>query len=189
MRGFYNELGKHMQLTKSVKRALEKVATVEVFEKREMIVSAGAVCTKMYFIEKGMIRSYSENQEREMTEWIYFPGDFTSCWESIFYNQKSEENLEAIAETKVIAIDYQDLEKLFVEYPQLEHWWRKLMEGYALDYKRFSQYMRFATASEKYEFYRNNFPETTGVKLGYIASFLGMTQETLSRLRKQVNLI
>ena len=59
------------------------------------------------------------------------------------------------------------------------------MEKYTLYFNQFMQQMRFATAKEKYDYFLNTFPSNSKIKLGYIASFLGMSQETLSRLRKQ----
>jgi len=171
-------------LSAAAKKDLKRCLKVQHFSKKERVIEQGEISTKMYLIMKGVVRSFQYRNEKEVVTWLYYPEMYFAAWGSFLNQSKSDEVFECATDTALISIEYSDLQKLFKKHVSMESWGRKLMEHYTIYYNRFSQQMRFATAQEKYDFFLKNFPQQPKIKLGYVASFLGIRQETLSRLRK-----
>ncbi len=172
-------------LSAAAKKDLRQCLIVQHFPKKEKVIEKGKKSTKLYFVLKGAVRSFQYRKEKEITTWIYHSHKYFAAWDSFFYQSKNDEIFEVVDGATLVSIEYEELQQLFKMHPALEKWGRKLMEEYMVCFNQFNQQMRFATAQEKYEFYLRQFPPQPKIKLGYIASFLGITQETLSRLRKK----
>lgn len=185
MEALIENMNRLVPISALAKRGLEQNLVVLHFSKKEKIIERGEVCSKLYFVLNGSVRSYQKRNKKEITTWIYHPNIYFAAWDSFLNQSKSEEVFESMADTTLVSIEYDELQALFKKHASLEIWGRKLMEQYTIYFNRFNQQMRFATAQEKYDFYLKHFPQQPKVKLGYIASFLGITQETLSRLRKK----
>lgn len=188
MSALINSIEQLVSLPKLVKKDLLANIERHHFSKRSLLVKSGSYCNQLYFIEKGMVRTFYHLPDKEITSWLYSSGQFVSCWDSFLKQQASEENLEALTKVTVEAMPYNKLQMLFDKHPCLERWGRKLMESYTLYFNAFNQQIRFATAKEKYTYFLQTFRYKQKIKLGHIASFLGMTQETLSRLRKEATI-
>ena len=179
-------INEFVKLSTAAKKSLKQILKTQHFSKKERVVKQGEISSRLYFVDKGAVRSFQFRNEKEITTWIYHPDMYFAAWDSFLYQTQSDENFEIIADATLISIEYEALQQLFKNHPSLEIWGRKLMEQYTVYFNRFNQQMRFATAQEKYDFYIKHFPKQPKVKLGHIASFLGITQETLSRLRKKI---
>lgn len=184
MEKLIKNIEKCVKLPKVAKKELLNCALMHHFQKGDAIVKIGENCTQLFFIDTGIVRSYLNKNDREITTWLYYPEEFVSVWDSFLNQQMSNEIIEAVTCLTLISIEYEQLQRLFKKHPALEVWGRKLMEGYTLYFNRFNQKLRFATAQEKYDYFLESFPQEQKIKLGYVASFLGMSQETLSRLRR-----
>ena len=172
-------------LSAAAKKDLRQCLIVQHFSKKEKVLEKGRKSTKLYFVLKGVVRSFQYRKEKEVTTWIYYPNIYFAAWDSFLYQSNNDETFEVLEDVILVSIEYEELQQLFKLHPVLEKWGRKLMEEYMVCFNQFNQQMRFATAQEKYDFYLKEFPDQPKIKLGYIASFLGITQETLSRLRKK----
>ncbi len=139
---------------------------------------------KLYYIEKGIFRTYYIHNEKEITSWFYTENQFLTSW-SGFYNQEtSHEYIEALEEATIYSIEYSAYQKLINSYPSFERFTRLLAEEQLAFIDSFFKGYLFMTASEKYKLLLSIIPDIElRVKLGYIASFLGISQETLSRIR------
>lgn len=145
---------------------------------------ADKVCTKSYFIQKGLFRTYFLKDEKEISE--YFPAENEWCNspKSFITRQKDIYYIDAIENTEAFCLDVNDLVYLFDNFPEMERYSRLSMGtvfGHLME--RITS-MRFTTAKEKYGHFIETYHDIYHrIPLGMIASYLGITQETLSRIR------
>ncbi|MCF0069984.1 Crp/Fnr family transcriptional regulator [Dyadobacter sp. CY261] len=171
---------------------LVKVASFfkpEIVKKGEYYLKTGKLCQKLSFIQSGMLRIYVDLEDREVTQWICTQGYFVADLASLVFEKPARWNIQALADTTVYTIDKRDYDRLGEYIPR----WpvtEKLFIAHCfttLEDRVFS--FLSMTAEQRYnllfESHRDIF---TQVPLQYIASMLGMTPETISRIRrKQLN--
>jgi CRP-like cAMP-binding protein len=142
------------------------------------------IASNAYFIVKGFARTYYYKNEKEITNNLCPENRIFISASSFYTNQPSYETGELIEDSDMIVLTNENIEKLCLKYLELNFMIRRLVEIFyvVLDQRTYSIHMK--TAEEKYNFLLQNNPDFfQRVSLGHIASFLGMTQETLSRLR------
>lgn len=155
-------------------------------KKGTQLLQAGSTCRNLYFMEKGVARTYAESPEREVSSWFYPENQFVTSWYSFLQQQPSFEYIEMIEDGVINSISYQALQGLYNSHSEVERFGRLMVEEQLAFIDYFSRGYLFMTAKEKYDLLNSYFPDITmRVKLGHIASFLGITQETLSRIRSQ----
>jgi len=154
--------------------------------KNQTLVREGQICTKLYFIEHGAGRSlYLKEDGKEITQWFFTEGKFMSSIESFFQQIPSIYYLEMLEDSVVYSITRENLDRLFEKYHNMEKFGRLLSTEMLTRVVNKLNALQFQTARERYEYMLTEFPDiSTRVPLGYIASYLGMTQETLSRIRR-----
>lgn len=158
----------------------------ETVEKNQTLVREGQVCSKLYFIEKGVGRSYYlKNDGKEITQWFFTEGKFMSSIESFFQQNPSLYYLEVLEDSVVHSISRQKIDLLFSRYQNMEKFGRLLSTEMLTKVVNKLSAIQFQTARERYDYMLTEFPDISHrVPLGHIASYLGMTQETLSRIRR-----
>ncbi len=149
-----------------------------------MVHHAERVCTTSCFILQGMLRVYYLKDGREVSEYFCAEGEWTNSPRSFTQQQLDIYYIDAIEDTKVCCIQVQDLVYLFNNFPEMERYARLSMGtllGHLLE-RVTSQ--RFTTAHEKYAHFCQAYHNIHHrIPLGMVASYLGITQETLSRIR------
>jgi CRP-like cAMP-binding protein len=169
-----------------LKILLEKIEMVE-FPARFKLIKTGSKVYKIFFIEKGASRSYYFKEGKEITTWFTFENEFITSFYSFISKEPSNETIELLEDSVLWELRFDDLNKLTEEYAAINHLYRKVLE---LNFVRQEKLLteRFSTAKEKYENLTSNYPQILQrVPLGYIASFLGITQSTLSRIRHKLS--
>lgn len=158
-----------------------------VIPKNQLLVEQGQVCRYLYFIEKGIGRSYYLNQDgKEITQWFFGEEKFMTSLESFFQERPSLYYLEVLEDTEAYAISREDVDLLFHRYHKVERFVRLLTTEMLSKVVNKLNAVQFQQARERYDYMLTEFPDITyRVPLGYIASYLGMSQETLSRIRKK----
>ncbi len=163
---------------------LYRLAEIEVYKKNQFILKAGQYCNKIWFLKKGMVRKYHLHNEKEITTWIHLENDTFTSLVSYSRNQPSDEYLQACEDTETIGITRQNSEKLVI-HPQFVLFSNTLMAREMANIDIHTKELAERDARGKYEYLRLIAPEMVKrAKLGYIASVLGLSQETLSRVRK-----
>lgn len=168
---------------------LKKIANLFVEEKMakgDFYSKQGRNCQKLSFIKSGFLRIYSEANEKEITQWISFQGYFLADLSSLIFETPARWNIRALTDCELYTIsreDYQRIGKLIPDWNRLE----KLFLAkcfITLEDRVFSHLSM--TAEERYHQLFNFNPELFNyVPLHYLASMMGMTPETLSRIRKK----
>ena len=155
-----------------------------VFPSKTIIIHAGKLDKKVYFIEKGITRSYVLHGGKEITTWFSQEGD-AACGSWDLYRRKAGfEYVETLEETVTYAVSVEQLDGLYQSYIDLANWMRVLQQENFLRLQDIHIRRLNWSAQERYEHLTKECPELfQRVNLGYIASFLGITQQSLSRIR------
>jgi CRP/FNR family transcriptional regulator, anaerobic regulatory protein len=155
------------------------------YKKNELILRKGNVCTQLYFIEKGLVRGFCIVNEKDNTNWFAPEGTLATSVYSIISKKPSLESIITLEDCKMQTISRNDLYDLYERFPVINEMGRKLIETYYLELEERVQALQFDTAKERYLSFINKEGKDLlqRVSLGHIASYLGITQETLSRIR------
>jgi len=161
------------------------VFETKTISKGEFLLKSGSICKQMVFIESGYLRMYDIVEGKEITFWIGNSGRFITSLSSFLFESKSMWNIQALTDCKLHTISRKDHFKLIqTQNKWLEFDNKLLAYSFALlENKMFSQL--HTTAKQRYNNLLQEDPELfLNVPLQYIASMLGITPESLSRLRK-----
>lgn len=158
----------------------------ESVHKNQILVRQGEVCNSLYYVEQGMGRSYYLNESgKEITQWFFGVGKFMTSVDSFFQQNPSLYDLEVLEDSILYQISKKDIDLLFDKYPKMEKLGRLATTEMLTRVVNKLNAIQFQTARERYDYMLAEFPDIAyQVPLGHIASYLGMTQETLSRIRK-----
>lgn len=152
--------------------------------KEHFLVREKEVCDYIFFIEKGVARIFYYKNGKEITEWIAMDEQFFLSITSFFQRTSSHLIIQTIEPARVYGIHYNDLTGLAAHHHDIETLFRKMLTlSLILSQKRMDS-IQFETAHQRYEKLLQQNPDIVRrVPLSYIASFLGVTLETLSRIR------
>lgn len=160
--------------------------TLDKFSKKEIILEAGEFTDDVYFICNGIVRIYYVKEEKEITTWFIKENMVFAATYSLLSGNANFSNYEALEDSNVLKIKYSTLEYYYKKYHSLEHLGRKMVESYFSNFMKRSFDVMFLSAEERYQLFVKQHPDLLNrVPLRYVASYLGLTQETLSRLRSK----
>ncbi len=163
----------------------ERIVEVK-YPKKHILLKADKVETSLYFIKKGMVRAYVQQGKHEITFWFGKEGDTIVSMKSYVVNQKGYENIELIEDCELYQLKAQHLQNLYREYIDLANWGRKFAEQELIKTEELFISRQFKTAIERYADLLTHHPDIVQrVALGHIASYLGITQVSLSRIRAE----
>ena len=158
----------------------------ERFKKKEIVERSGATYRKLNYIAEGMAKLYYQRDGKDITGWFSKEGDFITANDSFFQKKPSLLNLEFLEDSLVYTITVHELEDLFMQYHQFERFGRKLTYELLVVLSEKMYSMLFQPAEKRYQLLTVHAPEVVArAPLGDIASYLGISQETLSRIRAQ----
>lgn len=176
----------HAKLSASTEWKLEKMFQTMEVSKGMREIEPDTVSKKIYFIEKGLARSFYFREAKDITHFFFGENDFYTSIDSVFYQKINPYGLEFLEKGTVRVANYAELEGLINETPELQLFARQLLIQFL---KRFSERLnavQFQTAQERYQTMMENHPDILlRASLGHVASYLGITQQTLSVIRAQ----
>ncbi|MDL5050128.1 Crp/Fnr family transcriptional regulator [Oscillatoria amoena NRMC-F 0135] len=178
-------LSKIAPLTREEIEFIASGAEPRNYKKGEMLTKEGDVENYVYFILKGGVRNYCTHDGEELDLDFFFEGDFTNSFMSFLLREKSIVNVKALVDTQVLRFHVDFVRKLYEDSLNFNKIGRIVAES--LYIRRTRRELSFIThsAKERYEFLLANHPEfVQRIPLKYLASFLGINPETLSRIRK-----
>lgn len=171
-------------LSEGANQFLLKNTYARSIKKGRLLLKAGEVCTNMYFVRKGVLRGFVKDGERDITTWISADGELVSAISSFILQMPTNENIHAIEDCELILLSHSDLEIMYVKFPAFNTTVRKLTEIYYMHAEHRAYIARLKNADQKYQLFLKQYGHLSNrVPVKYIASFLGITLETLSRLR------
>lgn len=154
--------------------------------KYEMILKAGQVSKYIYFIEKGLLRAFYFKKEIEVSAWFMKEDDVVVSVSSFFTQSPSKESIHALEDSILYYLSYDDLQEMYKDFPEFNFVGRVITEKYyGLSEDRIAA-LRMLRSQERYDYVYEHFPELVQrVPLRYLASYLGVTEVTLKRIRSK----
>lgn len=181
-------INSYIQLPSEEINAFEEILTYKKIEKKELIAQNGRVCQKALFVSEGYFRFYHiDTKGNEITSDFYFAPSFITSYTSFITGKPSFVNVQAMNDLEVLEFTKTDLYNLYAKYPKIERLGRLIAESIAISSEEHLFLLLNQTAEMRYKRLLELNPQyVTTIPLQYIASYLGITQETLSRMRKSI---
>lgn len=178
---------KYSTMTHDELDILEGILEPVKYGKGEMILTEGEVCRGISYIEKGLVRQFYHKNGKEVTEHLGVDHTIFMCIESLFKEEPTLLQVEALEATLVYILPKSKLEAAAIRNVNIQMLYRKILEESLIQSQIHADLMRFETAPNKYKRLCELNPQVVlRAPLTYIASYLQMTPETLSRIRSGV---
>ena len=163
---------------------LESILVPIKYAKGEIALSEGEICKNLLYIDKGLMRQFYFKHGKEVTEHLAQDHTIVMCIESLFKEEPTKLQIEAIEPTVVYALPKADLERVAMHNVNIQILYRKILEESLIISQVHADLVRFETAQARYKKLCKLMPQVVlRAPLVYIASYLQMTPETLSRVR------
>ena len=163
---------------------LESILVPLKYGKNEMILREGETCTNIYWVVKGLVRQFYFKNGKEVTEYMATESSIVMCIESLFLEQPTHLQIKAIEPSVLIALPKADLEAVAMKSVNIQILYRKILEESLILSQIHADMLRFESAQDRYQKLIKRQPQLVlRAPLVYIASYLQMTPETLSRVR------
>ena len=175
---------KYSTMTHDELDVLESILVPRKYLKGQMMLSEGDICRDILYIAKGMTRQFYFKNGKELTEHLAVEGNVVMCIESLFKEEPTRLQVEAIEPTIVYALPKAELERVALHNVNIQILYRKILEESLIQSQVHADLVRFETAQDRYKRMCKLMPQVVlRAPLVYIASYLQMTPETLSRVR------
>lgn len=172
------------QLSELCLHDLAKVVSLQECKTGEVLVREGDRADRAYFVLKGSARAYYLKDGKDITDWFAFEGDFISAIVSFFSEEASPHFIETMEQSTLLVIPKGSIEELAAKHRDFEILYRNIITETMLQQQKRLSAILFQKAEERYSELLQLYPNITQkVKLTHIASFLGISLETLSRIR------
>ena len=185
--GFITHIRRYVELSDDEVLKLEPYLQPMELKRREYLLREGEVCRYNYFVEKGCLRMFFNNDKMvEQTTQFAIENWWLSDYFSFARQSPSEYAIQAVEKSVIVAVDNHLQDDLFVELPQLERYFRIMMQR-ALSASQLRVKMIYQLSKEDmYRHFNNSYPQFfQRVPQYMIASYLGLTPEYMSELRKK----
>lgn len=174
------------KLPEASKLKLKNSISEVCYPKGHILLQADKIEKDFYFIKKGIARAYSQTAGTEITFWFGREGDSVLSMKSYVANQKGYEDIELLEDCELYLLKTSDLQKLFEKDIHIANWGLRFAEQELAKTEERLISRQFRTASDRYKELLKESPDLIQrVQLGHIASYLGITQVSLSRIRAE----
>ena len=184
MTGLFEYFKEFNPLSKEAEKTIAEISDIITIKKNKDLQPIGHTCKTIYFITKGVARIYYFKDGIDITERFFFENSIIARVESLFTGKPSRKAIQVLEDAEIIAIDSARLFKLYDSYPEIERLFRKIFEAAYVETINRIEGMQFHSAEERYNALLTEAPNVLmRVPLKYVASYLGITQVSLSRIR------
>ncbi len=185
----FDTLGHFHPLSIEIRDFISRHITPVSIRKRKLLLKEGEICQHMYFVRKGIVRGFFREGSRDITTWITAENELVSSISTWSVPVPVTENIQVLEDAELFSMPLKDLRELYLLYPEFNIVGRELLQQYYADAEKRAYIARLTKAENKYRYFIKEHPGLVNrVPLKYIASYLGMTLETLSRIRKKITL-
>lgn len=185
---FLNNIFPEPQFTKGEREQIIPKFTQKTFAKHDFLLQEGKTANQYWFVESGYIRSFAVDTEgNDISTNFYTTGDIVIDWPSFFLRNPTRENIQALTDCVCWQLDFQTFQQLFHSIESFREAGRTRLVGGYFQLKNHSISMIVDPAKERYKRLLHNKPEILrNVSLKQIATYLGITDTSLSRIRKEI---
>lgn len=157
-------------------------------KKNDNFISQGEICNKVGFVTSGILRNYYlSSKSEEVTYCLTFPNNFVNAFSSFVTSEPTKETIHAITDVEMLVMKkdtFLALQKSNIKWLETS---KKIAEGAYIKLEKYIFMLQMESAESRYEELMNSYPEyLQQIPLKYLASYLGITQRHLSRIRKKV---
>lgn len=176
-----------VSLNESEEEAFVKILEIKQLKKKEVLLQQGQICNKISFINSGCMRLFYEIEGVENTVQFFFADRWYTDYESFLTGQSTIENLQALENSEVVQFKKTDLYQLYTTHPVFERVGRILAENAFLSLSKLNKMLTNEEPQQRYLSLLSQRPEVVmNIPQHYIASYLGIKPESLSRIRKRI---
>ena len=187
MNNLFQQIKKYIDLSDSESTIIYKFTEQSNYKKKEFVLQENNVCRNLYFVEKGCLRMYFINEIAvEQIVQFALEGWWISDYKSFMNDTPSDYYIQTIEDSKISSINIEKLDQLLHEIPKLERYFRMILQKELAAAQLKSKLMYEMSKEEFYHHFCTSFPEfVQRVPQYMIASYLGLTPEYVSELRKR----
>ena len=187
MTAFTRYLSSISPLSEEIIQAIDLVAEKQDIARRQILVEDLSRSEYLHFIESGVLRAYFSHKGKTITDWFGQENMIIGPVQRRFAQRDTRHVVEALEQTRVYSVRFYHLQDLYQQFHDVERLGRMIAIQSLMHLQRKLDYMQLMSAAERYRQFRVDYPQlSNNLPLGMIASFLGMNQVTLSRIRKNV---
>lgn len=157
------------------------------FKKNELISKEGEICDKLYLIKRGMVRGFYESEGIDITTWIDSENEVFTSITGFFRHERTREYIQALEDTYCDYLEYDDYKYCLNNFPEMRHIYRIMLEQYYILAEYRVYLARIPNALKRLDYFIETSKEDIARRIPkkYLASYLAMRPETLSRLLKE----
>jgi CRP/FNR family transcriptional regulator, anaerobic regulatory protein len=186
IKSYYRKLVPHIR--ESELEALESCLSVRQIAKGDFLVKAGQVCKHVSFINSGLVRVYYTTDGKDISIGFAGAGDYTSEYESFLTLKPAAQNIGALTDVEVIDLAFNDMQRLYKQYPVFQEFGRKIAEFLFIMLNQRNTALLATSPEDRYKnMIANNSALLQQVPQYMLASYIGVTPEHLSRIRKKMS--
>ncbi len=179
----FDYLETFLPLSDKSKKAIEKICSSNSIRKNVELQPIGHTCKTIYFIKSGIARIYYFKDGIDIAEYFAFENNIIARAESLFTGKPSKKAIQVLEDSEIIAINATELFKLYNSHSQIERLFRLIFEAAYVDTIHRIESIQFCSAKERYLALLHETELVKRIPLKHIASYLGITQVSLSRIR------
>ena len=169
---------------------LQSIIREKQVKKRDFLLRAGHVCRHLSYVKMGLLRCFYYRRDHEICSWFVQEGEVSISSESFFKQQVSYESIQALEDCVLYCIEYNELEYVYNKFPEFNKVIRLLLEKFCMLGVHQLYGMRSQPASQRYGWLLQYYPHfILRVPAKYLASWLGISEVMLSRIKSQQHLL
>jgi CRP-like cAMP-binding protein len=185
----FNNIYNHTSFSEKEMEVIKSVHEKTTFRKGEFLLKEKQIAKEYYCVESGTIRAFAiDTNGNQITTNFFSKNEIAIEPSSLFLNEKTKENIQALTDCVCWKIKFEDFQKLFQTVPYFSDWGRLWMTKELLNSKQRSISIITDSAKERYLEFKKSKPDATlHAPLKHIASYLGITDSTLSKIRRELS--
>lgn len=184
MERLFHLLNSIMPLSGALIDQLNGTLKYRELQRKDYLLKAGHICRNIYFVDKGLLRCFYHKGDTEVSSWFMKEGDVIISIESFYQQKESYESIQALEDSSLFYITYHELNFIYKNFPEFNFIGRVLTEKYYTLWAQQLYALRMQQANERYKWLLQNHSELVlRVPAKYIASYLGIEETTLSKIK------
>ncbi|MGN5955275.1 Crp/Fnr family transcriptional regulator [Sphingobacterium lactis] len=187
MEDLIDNIRNYIHLSEEETELIKKLFTEKSLKKGENILEQGKICKSLFFVSKGLLRQYINHEGKELTIHFNEENTFACDFDSFISQSPSEKTIEALEDTELNIISFENLQQFYAEINNGDRFGRLLLEKIFSSAIRHIISVHADTAEQRYLNFLHSFKHLQQrIPQLYIASFIGVTPQSLSRIRRRI---